>query len=548
MATSPPPIDGRQRPPLRASSRSSATRCSTRSGSPAATSSRRPASSGASRSRRSTPPRSRRSTRADSVVTVRAGMLAPCRWPERSDRADPRLGDRRRRGARRPVRAAAHRLRRRDRVGPRAHVRGGLHPRSGAADVREHPHRGLGDRRRTTALREEARGVIRRAVNGGDDDVVLFCGSGATGAIDKLVRVLGLDRAQRPVVFIGPYEHHSNELPWRESVADVVTIREDADGRVDVEHLGHELRRHADRALKIGSFSAASNVTGIVTDVDEVSAVLHGHGALACFDYAAAGPYLPIDMNPPAPRPASKDAVFISPHKFIGGPGTPGVLVAKRALFRNPVPGSGRRHRHVRHARGHSYHPDPRSARRAARRRSSSRSAPASCSRSRRRSGAMRSAAASMTSRGARSTRGPRTRTSRSSATPTSSGWRSSRSACGIRPPAARELRRRRAQRPLRHPGPQRLLLRRPLSAPPLRDRRGVVAAHGRRDRERAHGREARAHPPQLQLLHQRDGVQLPRRRRPPGRRRGLEAAASLSLRSALRALAAPRRRRAIRR
>jgi selenocysteine lyase/cysteine desulfurase len=213
--------------------------------------------------------------------------------------------------------------------------------------------------RRTTALREQARDVIRRAVNGGDDDVVLFCGAGATGAIDKLIRVLALDRAQRPVVFIGPYEHHSNELPWRESIADVVTIREDSDGRVDVEHLSHELRRHADRALKIGSFSAASNVTGIVTDVDEVSTMLHEHGALSCCDYAAAGPYLPIDMNPPAPL-AFKDAVFVSPHKFIGGPGTPGVLVAKRSLFRNRVPSvpGGGTVTFVTPS-GHSYHPDP---------------------------------------------------------------------------------------------------------------------------------------------------------------------------------------------
>jgi selenocysteine lyase/cysteine desulfurase len=83
--------------------------------------------------------------------------------------------------------------------------------------------------------------------------------------------MLELERGQRPVVFIGPYEHHSNELPWRESVADVVTIREDDEGRVDLEHLEHELRRHADRRVKIGSFSAASNVTGIVTDVDQDS-------------------------------------------------------------------------------------------------------------------------------------------------------------------------------------------------------------------------------------------------------------------------------------
>jgi selenocysteine lyase/cysteine desulfurase len=210
----------------------------------------------------------------------------------------------------------------------------------------------------TTRLREEARGLIHRSVGGSDEDVVIFCGSGATGAIDKLVRVLGLHvpesfdgdyrlrgsipAEERPVVLVGPYEHHSNELPWRESVADVVTIPEDEDGVVDVTRLEEELRRYAHRPLRIGSFSAASNVTGIVTDVDRISAVLHRHGALAVWDYASAGPYLPIEMNP-APdgaegRPAYKDAVFLSPHKFVGGPGTPGVLVAKRRLFRNRVP------------------------------------------------------------------------------------------------------------------------------------------------------------------------------------------------------------------
>jgi selenocysteine lyase/cysteine desulfurase len=210
-----------------------------------------------------------------------------------------------------------------------------------------------------TALREDARRIIHRAVNGGDDDVVLFCGTGSTGAIDRLVQVLGLRLPERfrlrrvrtkrrPVVFVGPYEHHSNELPWRESIADVVTIREDADGRIDLEHLEHELRRHAARPLKIGSFSAASNVTGIVTDVDAVAIALHRHGALACFDYAAAALYLPIDMNPSLDRAdghlAYKDAVFVSTHKFVGGPGTPGVLAAKRALFANRtpiVPGGG---------------------------------------------------------------------------------------------------------------------------------------------------------------------------------------------------------------
>jgi selenocysteine lyase/cysteine desulfurase len=165
-------------------------------------------------------------------------------------------------------------------------------------------------------------------------------------------------------VFIGPYEHHSNELPWRESCADLVTIGQDGAGEIDLAHLEYELRRHADRTVKIGSFLAASNVTGIASDVDRISVRLHRHGALACWDYAAAGPYLPIDMNAAPPVPdghlAYKDAVFVSPHKFIGGPGTPGVLVAKGSLFRNQVPSvpGGGTIVWVSPS-GHAYHPDP---------------------------------------------------------------------------------------------------------------------------------------------------------------------------------------------
>jgi selenocysteine lyase/cysteine desulfurase len=215
--------------------------------------------------------------------------------------------------------------------------------------------------------------------------VVLFCGSGSTGAVDKLIGILNLripadldDRydlsgrippGERPVVFIGPFEHHSNELPWRESIADVVVIREDADGHIDRDQLEEELRRHADRPLRIGSFSAASNVTGIVSDTRAIAALLHRHGALSFWDFAAAGPYVQIDMGPVGDGPDAepkklahdqdhgipegdqagrhghaqasltyKDAVFLSPHKFIGGPGTPGVLVVRRELLRNRVP------------------------------------------------------------------------------------------------------------------------------------------------------------------------------------------------------------------
>lgn len=210
----------------------------------------------------------------------------------------------------------------------------------------------------TTRFREDARAIIKRACGGDERDVVIFCGSGATGAIHKLIDVLNLrlprdldaryhlsdqiPASERPVVFIGPYEHHSNELPWRESIADVVTIREDADGRIDRAHLEEELRRYGDRPLKIGSFSAASNVTGIGSKTVEISKLLHAHGALSFWDFAAAGPYVKIEMNPDDGTEdahlAYKDAVFLSPHKFIGGPGTPGVLVAKRKLFRNTVP------------------------------------------------------------------------------------------------------------------------------------------------------------------------------------------------------------------
>jgi len=210
----------------------------------------------------------------------------------------------------------------------------------------------------TTRFRDEARNIIHEATGCTEEDVVLFTGSGATGAINKLVDVLNLrlpseldqrynlDQQipddERPVVFIGPYEHHSNELPWRESIADVVTIDEDSDGLIDLAHLERELLNYASRPLKIGSFSAASNVTGIGSKTCATSILLHQHGALAFWDFAAAGPYVEIEMNMVAPGQdgelAYKDAIFLSPHKFIGGPGTPGLLIAKRSLFTNRVP------------------------------------------------------------------------------------------------------------------------------------------------------------------------------------------------------------------
>ncbi len=207
----------------------------------------------------------------------------------------------------------------------------------------------------TGRLREEARQVIHDAVGGTDQDLVIFTGSGATAAVNKLVGILELrvpdglatkyrlldaiPSAERPVVFVGPYEHHSNELPWRESIADVVEIGADRDGHIDLADLASQLSRYAARPLRIGSFSAASNVTGILSDADAIAALLHEHGALSFWDYAAAAPYVPIRVRESAPGAGDhKDAVFLSPHKFIGGPQTPGVLIVRRDLVRNRVP------------------------------------------------------------------------------------------------------------------------------------------------------------------------------------------------------------------
>ncbi|HEY4199150.1 MAG TPA: aminotransferase class V-fold PLP-dependent enzyme [Devosiaceae bacterium] len=192
----------------------------------------------------------------------------------------------------------------------------------------------------TTRLREASREAIRRAVGADARHAVIFSGSGATAAVNKLVGALDLKRHDgKAVVFIGPYEHHSNDLPWREAGVRVVRIPLDARGHICLETLAAELRRHADAPLRLGSFSAASNVTGIKTDMRALGALLHAHGAWFLADYAAGGPYLAIDMAESAPgRGDHCDAIFLSPHKFIGGPGASGVLVADKRLFAGAAP------------------------------------------------------------------------------------------------------------------------------------------------------------------------------------------------------------------
>jgi len=227
--------------------------------------------------------------------------------------------------------------------------------------------------RSMSRLLHAAEATIKRCVNAGPEGKVVACGTGATGAIDKLQQILGvalppatralldgqLERflgaaradefrrelvAHQPVVFVGPYEHHSNEVTWRQGLATVLAVQLAADGGLDLAHLERLLQRPEYRGrMRIGSFSAASNVTGMRTSVGQVAELLHAHDAIACFDYAASGPYVEIDMNPPrGPNGANRslDAVFLSPHKFLGGPGSSGVLVFNERLYRRDLPPS----------------------------------------------------------------------------------------------------------------------------------------------------------------------------------------------------------------
>ncbi|KAF1855834.1 hypothetical protein Lal_00002530 [Lupinus albus] len=178
-----------------------------------------------------------------------------------------------------------------------------------------------------TRLRREARAVIANCCGADERHAVIFAGSGATAGINRLVNLFGANR-DRVRVIIGPYEHHSNILPWRESGADLVEIPEGAEGGPDRALLASVLEKSKGFDRVICSFSAASNVTGIVTDVEAVTRIAKAAGALVIWDYAGGGPYLPIRMQP-APD-AGIDAIVVSPHKFIGGPGASGVLVVRR--------------------------------------------------------------------------------------------------------------------------------------------------------------------------------------------------------------------------
>lgn len=200
-----------------------------------------------------------------------------------------------------------------------------------------------------TLAYHEAHEILRRHVNANGDDLVIACGSGMTAAVNKLQRMLGLKAPQglrkyidipereRPVVFVTHMEHHSNHTSWYETFADVVVVPPDEAGIVSLAALEEQLHRHRHRPVKIGAFTACSNVTGIIAPYHAMARLMHRAGGVALIDFAASAPYVAIDMHP-ADAEERLDAVLFSPHKFLGGPGTPGVMVFSRALYTNTVP------------------------------------------------------------------------------------------------------------------------------------------------------------------------------------------------------------------
>lgn len=196
-----------------------------------------------------------------------------------------------------------------------------------------------------TRMRREARAAIAEFCGADDRHAVVFTGSGATSGINRLVKLLGVtdtvSRGGRARVIIGPYEHHSNILPWRESGAEIVEIAEAPCGGPNLADLAAALEK-SDADLTICSFSAASNITGIGSDVAGITRMAKAAGAKMVWDYAGAGPYLPIAMSPA--DDADIDAIVVSPHKFIGGPGASGMMIVRKdslATEKPSWPGGG---------------------------------------------------------------------------------------------------------------------------------------------------------------------------------------------------------------
>ncbi|AWG27012.1 aminotransferase class V-fold PLP-dependent enzyme [Flavobacterium kingsejongi] len=200
-----------------------------------------------------------------------------------------------------------------------------------------------------TMAYHKARHIIKHHVNASEDDVLITDGTGMTGVINKFQRILGLKvpenlkeftivpEEKKPVVFISHMEHHSNQTSWLETIARVEVIPACEKGLLCLESLEKLLDKYKDCTLKIASITACSNVTGIKTPYYKVAELMHRHNGVCFVDFACSAPYVAVDMHPENPE-AYLDAIFFSPHKFLGGPGTSGVLIFNKKLYKNMIP------------------------------------------------------------------------------------------------------------------------------------------------------------------------------------------------------------------
>jgi selenocysteine lyase/cysteine desulfurase len=200
-----------------------------------------------------------------------------------------------------------------------------------------------------TMAYHHARKIIKNHVNANCDDILITDGTGMTGIVNKFQRILGLKvpedlknfikipQEKRPIVFISHMEHHSNQTTWLETIADVIIVPSCEKGLFCMDNFALLLEQYKDRIVKIASVTACSNVTGIKTPYHEIAKLMHQNKGICFVDFACSGPYVEIDMHP-ADSEAYLDAVFLSPHKFLGGPGTSGVLIFNKKLYKNMVP------------------------------------------------------------------------------------------------------------------------------------------------------------------------------------------------------------------
>ncbi|MBG42965.1 MAG: selenocysteine lyase [Aequorivita sp.] len=200
-----------------------------------------------------------------------------------------------------------------------------------------------------TKAYHEARKIIKKHVNANENDVLITCESGMTGAINKFQRILGLKIPEnikpyteipneiRPVIFVTHMEHHSNQTSWLETIGTVVVVPPNDDVLVCMKNFAETVEKYKDHSIKIAAVTGCSNVTGIQTPYHEIAKLMHQNGGLCFVDFACSAPYISIDMHPEE-EGAHLDAIFFSPHKFLGGPGSSGVLIFNNNLYKNTIP------------------------------------------------------------------------------------------------------------------------------------------------------------------------------------------------------------------